>query len=65
VYGLTIPSNAPHAEAATRFVAFLLSDAGNKLLLRRGFHPISPAACNPCAGLPEQLASASKSPPPQ
>jgi molybdate/tungstate transport system substrate-binding protein len=60
VYGLTIPVNAPHAEAATRFVAFLSGEAGRKLLLRRGFHPISPVTCNPCAGLPEQLASAAK-----
>lgn len=65
VYGLTIPTNAPHAEAATRFVAFLLGDAGTKLLLRRGFHPISPAACNPCTDLPKQLASPSKSAAPQ
>jgi molybdate/tungstate transport system substrate-binding protein len=64
VYGLTIPSNAPHADVATRFVSFLLGDVGAKLLLRRGFHPISPATCNPCAGLPEQLASASKNPAP-
>jgi molybdate/tungstate transport system substrate-binding protein len=55
VYGLTIPTTAPHAELAVRFVGFLLSDAGTKLLVRRGFHPISPATCNPCAGLPGQL----------
>jgi molybdate/tungstate transport system substrate-binding protein len=64
VYGLTIATNAPHAEAATRFVSFLSGEAGRKLLLRRGFHPISPVACNPCTGLPEQLASATKSPAP-
>lgn len=59
VYGLTIPTNAPHAEAATRFVAFLSGEAGKKLLLRRGFRPISPVTCNPCAGLPEPLAARS------
>jgi molybdate/tungstate transport system substrate-binding protein len=60
VYGLTIPTHAPHTEAAIRFVSFLSTEAGRKLLLRRGFHPISPVTCNPCSGLPEQLAAAAK-----
>jgi molybdate/tungstate transport system substrate-binding protein len=55
VYGLTIPANAPHAEAAARFVSFLFSDAGMKMQQRRGFHPISPPACGPCGGLPNAL----------
>ncbi len=62
VYGLTIPKQAPHADAATRFVAFMASESGRKLLLRRGFNPISPVACNPCTGLPEALGAAAKSP---
>jgi molybdate/tungstate transport system substrate-binding protein len=60
VYGLTIPTHAPHAEVAGRFVEFLLGAAGTKLLLRRGFLPISPATCDPCAGLPGQLATVVK-----
>jgi molybdate/tungstate transport system substrate-binding protein len=56
-YGLTIPANAPHAEAAVRFVAFLFGDHGRRLLERRGFHPLAHAQCAPCTGLPASLAS--------
>jgi molybdate/tungstate transport system substrate-binding protein len=31
VYGLSIPTRAPHAGAAARFVAFLFSDAGRRI----------------------------------
>ncbi len=55
VYSLTIPTGAPQREEAARFVAFLLSGAGRKLLLRRGFHPLLPATCHPCAGLPSSM----------
>jgi molybdate/tungstate transport system substrate-binding protein len=55
-YALTIPVNAPHAEAAARFAAFLLGDRGRRLLDRRGFHPLAQARCSPCVGLPPALA---------
>lgn len=32
VYGLSIPTHAPHAALAARFVAFLFSDAGKRIL---------------------------------
>ncbi len=54
-YGLTIPAHAPHPDAALRFTAFLLGDAGRRLFERRGFHPVSPAQCASCAGLPPAL----------
>ena len=54
-YGLTIPTLAPHAEAAARFVAFLFADSGRRLFERRGFYPMSPAQCQVCAGLPQEL----------
>jgi molybdate/tungstate transport system substrate-binding protein len=54
-YGLTIPNHAPHAGAATRFAAFLFGDSGRRLFERRGFHPLSPAQCLACSGLPEEL----------
>jgi molybdate/tungstate transport system substrate-binding protein len=54
-YGLTIPANAPHPDAAARFAAFLLGDNGRRLLDRRGFHPLARAQCAPCAGLPGPL----------
>ncbi len=56
-YGLTIPTKAPHAEAAARFAAFLLGDGGRRLLDRRGFHPLARARCGPCVGLPAELAA--------
>jgi molybdate/tungstate transport system substrate-binding protein len=56
-YGLTIPTHAPHAEAATRFLVFFLGDHGRRLLDRRGFHPLAHAQCAPCTGLPAPLAS--------
>jgi molybdate/tungstate transport system substrate-binding protein len=55
-YGLTIPSNAPHPEAAARFAAFLLGEGGRRLLERRGFHPLAQAQCSPCGGIPALLA---------
>jgi molybdate/tungstate transport system substrate-binding protein len=54
-YGLTIPANARHADAAARFAAFLFGDAGRRLLARRGLHPLAGARCAPCAGLPALL----------
>ncbi len=55
-YGMTIPISAPHAVAAEKFLAFFFGEFGRRLLLRRGFHPASPVRCNPCLGLPKDLA---------
>jgi molybdate/tungstate transport system substrate-binding protein len=55
-YGLAIPANAPHPDAAARFAGFLLGEAGRRLLERRGFHPLIPTQCAPCTGLPPSLA---------
>jgi molybdate/tungstate transport system substrate-binding protein len=55
-YGLTIPANAPHPEAAARFVAFFVGESGRRLLERRGFHAMARAECSPCGGLPATLA---------
>jgi molybdate/tungstate transport system substrate-binding protein len=49
-YGLTIPSNAPHPDAAARFAAFLVGETGRRMLERRGFHPLMQAQCSPGAG---------------
>jgi molybdate/tungstate transport system substrate-binding protein len=62
-YGLTVPNHAPHAEAAARFVAFVLGEGGRRLLERRGFHPVRPATCAPCAELPAPLAAVIAPPP--
>lgn len=56
-YGLTIPTTAPRAAEAGRFVAFLLGERGRRILARRGFAPLNPARCAPCADLPADLVS--------
>ncbi|HMB24867.1 MAG TPA: tungstate ABC transporter substrate-binding protein WtpA [Anaerolineales bacterium] len=38
-YGITIPANASHAEAAAQFIAFLLSDEGRRLM-EADHHPM-------------------------
>jgi molybdate/tungstate transport system substrate-binding protein len=55
-YGMTIPSTAPNPAGATRFVSFLLGEAGQRIFARRGFGVLRPARCGPCAGLPDALA---------
>jgi molybdate/tungstate transport system substrate-binding protein len=60
VYGLTIPTHAPHAEAAARFVSFLVGEPGRRLFERRGFHPLAQARCVPCDELPATLGSVVK-----
>jgi len=54
-YGLTIPLNARHPVEAEAFATFLLGEQGQRLLARRGFRPVNPARCKPCAGLPAEL----------
>jgi molybdate/tungstate transport system substrate-binding protein len=54
-YGVTIPTNAPHAVAAADFLAFLLGQEGTRAFTRRGFRPVVPAACPVCNGLPPSL----------
>jgi molybdate/tungstate transport system substrate-binding protein len=36
IYGLTIPSNAPHKDEAIRFVKFMLGDTGRKIFEENG-----------------------------
>ena len=49
---VAIMSTAKHADAAKKFVDFILSDAGQKLALSQGYLPANPAACRP-AWMPE------------
>lgn len=55
VYGLTIPSNAPHPQLAADFVAFLIGPEGQAILREQGQMPIVPAVASPDSGLPESL----------
>lgn len=56
VYALTIPTNAPNSAAAQRFVEFVLSPAGQKIMGDNGFTVLDP----PVSGgetLPDSLRS--------
>ncbi|MDE2627846.1 MAG: extracellular solute-binding protein [Burkholderiales bacterium] len=47
VYALTIPMNAPHAELAREFAAYVLGPAGQKVIADNGFIPMKqPYAMN-------------------
>ncbi len=39
-YGLTIPKNALHKDAARKFIELLISNKGKKILLENGFKPL-------------------------
>jgi molybdate/tungstate transport system substrate-binding protein len=43
VYALTVPNTAPNPAAAQRFVEFVLSPAGQKIMTDSGFTTVSPA----------------------
>jgi molybdate/tungstate transport system substrate-binding protein len=58
VYGLTIPTSAPHPELALEFARFVLSDAGRRITEDNGQTPIFPAvysAASRTAGAPFDL----------
>jgi molybdate/tungstate transport system substrate-binding protein len=54
-YGVTIPTNAPHAKAAEEFVAFLLGPEGQKVM-EANHHPfISPMEGSQYDAIPRRL----------
>jgi molybdate/tungstate transport system substrate-binding protein len=55
IYGLTIPSNAPDAALAQKFIAFVLSRQGQAIMASNGFVVISPAPASGQANLPAPL----------
>jgi molybdate/tungstate transport system substrate-binding protein len=50
VYGVTIPTAAPHPEAARRFVEMLLSQTGRRMMAEAGQEPLRPALLSPLSG---------------
>ena len=54
-YGLTIPSNAPHPPEAVRFVAFLLSPEGRRIMAENHHPLLEPLRVDNPARLPESL----------
>jgi molybdate/tungstate transport system substrate-binding protein len=54
-YGVTIPSNAPHPDAAIRFIQFLLSKDGREIM-QANFHPMyDPVGVDGYDRMPEPL----------
>jgi len=54
-YGITIPSNAPHAQEAALFIAFLLGPEG-RAVMEADYHPLfNPALGIDCANIPVEL----------
>jgi molybdate/tungstate transport system substrate-binding protein len=54
-YGVTIPSEAPNLDGATRFVQHLLGEGGRETLKRTGFRPMKPCLCDQADRLPSSL----------
>lgn len=54
-YGATLLKQAPHAIEAAKFVAFWLGEEGGRYWVRRGFHRLNPARCEPCGDMPSEL----------
>ena len=54
IYGLTIPSNAPDAALAEKFISFVLSPRGQAIMSSNGFVVISPALANGTVPAPLQ-----------
>lgn len=55
VYGLTIPTNAPHPELAIAFVEFILSSDGQAIMENCGQPAIVPAVASDSEKVPEEL----------
>ncbi len=55
IYGLTIPSNAPHAEEAVKFIQFLYSPEGQKIMLDNAHPLLLPVVVNGKENIPVGL----------
>jgi molybdate/tungstate transport system substrate-binding protein len=55
IYALTVPSNAPDAALGQKFVAFVLSPAGQAIMRSNGFVVISPALASNQGKMPATL----------
>jgi molybdate/tungstate transport system substrate-binding protein len=54
-YGITVPSNAPHPDEATQFIAFLLGPEG-RAIMAADYHPLfDPCPADGYATMPESL----------
>jgi molybdate/tungstate transport system substrate-binding protein len=55
VYGVTIPKNAPNKEEAVKFLQFMLSEQGLKIIKDCGQQPIVPSKTTTFSKIPENL----------
>ena len=55
VYGVTIPKNAPNKKTAVKFLNFMLSDKGLKIIDECGQKPIIPSKTNSYSNIPKTL----------
>jgi len=55
VYALTIPKDAPNYKLAVKFMRFLLSEKGEKIMEKNGQPLIRPVIANDIAKIPEEL----------
>ncbi len=55
-FGITIPRKSRNPQAAQEFIRFVLSTAGQDIVRRSGFRPISPARVPAWGALPDFLA---------
>ena len=55
VYGITMPKNAPNPEAGIKFISFLLSEDGQKIMKKNGQPEIIPPHVDNREKLPEVL----------
>jgi molybdate/tungstate transport system substrate-binding protein len=63
-YGISIPSNAPHPEAAAQFIAFLLGAQGRQVM-ERDAHPVADSLqCDGVENMPADLRLLCPNPPP-
>jgi len=60
VYGITVPLNAPHKMWGTKFVEFILSSEGNKIMRKNGHPLITPAESFEYDKLPNNLKKLAK-----
>ncbi len=60
VYGLTVPSSAPHPEEAARFVELVASERGRRVFEQNGQPPLVPAALSPISRAEAAPVKASK-----
>jgi molybdate/tungstate transport system substrate-binding protein len=57
IYGLTIPTSAPNAALAQKFLSFVLGPQGQAIMRSNGFVVISPALANPQDKVPASIKS--------